>query len=422
MLNIRQEKNLNFGFTGMILAIYIGISPVYWFWKIPVEYIQYFKSVAIISFCISAFFLSLHNKKFLFPRGVFGILGLLLLILSMTSGFFQSDFDDIYKRFFDIILGFIFMWSVYWYVICHGDILRVFVFSNLIIMIFSVLVVMSGVFHFPNWKSPFLAQFLLSDTGFGGLRTGWSLGLSFFLPTSLMISSLLGWNNKMKQSIMLALSLFTILASQLVVGGRSGLFSSVVILLVWILIETRFSILWIIVIFILFFYFVNIDWLFVHLRFDRLHDITSFSDLNQFSANRIYINKEALRLIFEKPFFGYGFSDIGIGFIKSGDVVHNLWLRVALQTGFVGFFVLLCIFFYYLFFSINFLFLSYKSDLVDHKIKVISLAVFLTILNGLIVSMFEPNAILGTFQTSAMWWASVGTLIGLHSNHSYFVK
>jgi O-antigen ligase len=136
----------------------------------------------------------------------------------------------------------------------------------------------------------------------------------------------------------------------------------------------------------------------------------STSTFDSFSAGRISGYMVALELISQRPFRGYGFdqlvlADFGLGYQD----VHNLWLRLATEAG---------VFLPLAFAGLISAFLVRVRSLFrvvtrDERIALYSLAA--VVFNGLLLTLFEPNTLLGTFQNSASWWASVGALIGLAS-------
>lgn len=399
--------------VGFFLSLYLGLSPIYWCFNIPIDYIFYFKFFLLVLSALLILFLALRKSCFFFPSGVFGIPGLIILIFSMSPGLFQSGPAELVRRILDVLYGFIFLWSFYLYVRCRGDVYRVFFYASLIISFFSSIVVMSKFFPIINYGSPYLKGFYLSDTGFGGLRTGWSVGVSFFIPFCLMISFINGNKNSIKFLILMLLFFLPVFSSQVVVGGRSGIISSFIVIMIWFLKYKKYSIFWIILFLSLFLFFIDIEWMISHLRLDRLEHGEGFDALNNFSANRILVYYEAVKMILDRIFLGYGFGEINGVFLKHGDAVHNLWLRMLLQAGIVSFFVLVFIFGHYFFAGVK----LYKKKLIDcpnYRFRYLAFAFFSSIFSGFVLSMFEPNVILGTFQISAAWWASVGAVKGLN--------
>jgi len=204
-----------------------------------------------------------------------------------------------------------------------------------------------------------------------------------------------------------------VFSSQIVVGGRSGIVSSFIMILIWLLTYKKHSIFWIILFLFLFLFFIDIQWVISHLRLDRLEYGEGLNALNNFSANRILINYEAIQMISDRIFLGYGFGEINGAFLRHGDEVHNLWLRMLLQSGIISFFVLSFIFGNYFLTGIK-LYRKKLVDYLDRRFRYLGFAFLSAIFSGFILSMFEPNVILGTFQTSAAWWASVGAIKGLN--------
>ena len=111
----------------------------------------------------------------------------------MSAGLFQSDVPDILRQVTDLVYSFAFLWTVYVYILSGGSIFDVARIATCLIFFFCLVVLSSGLLGFPNWQSPFLGgHFTLADTGFGGMRTGWSIGISLFLPFALMTAASFG--------------------------------------------------------------------------------------------------------------------------------------------------------------------------------------------------------------------------------------
>ena len=106
---------------------------------------------------------------------------------------------------------------------------RAFVWGSLVIAAFSVVVVSSAVFGFPNWSGPveFHAEHLWIS-GFGATRTGWSNGVALFTP---ILASALFMDGRYRRSVVVKLVLLmaiaAILGSQFVTAGRAGILATV---------------------------------------------------------------------------------------------------------------------------------------------------------------------------------------------------
>lgn len=117
-------------------------------------------------------------------------------------------------------------------------------------------------------------------------------------------------------------------------------------------------------------------------------------NINRLSSGRIYIYKNALRLISEKPFFGGGFGYFSKN-ISRYPYVHNIFLEILLQFGVFGLSIFLLIFF----FMIIRLLRSNK-----YYLKTIFIILFFTSITRLSLS--------GTFWTSINFWAALGLVLG----------
>jgi O-antigen ligase len=117
---------------------------------------------------------------------------------------------------------------------------------------------------------------------------------------------------------------------------------------------------------------------------------------------------QALSLILDKPIIGHGldYFDATTG-IEAGEI-HNFWLRITTQGG-------LGVLFFMLVFVSNTVkqgFLVSRSHGLTSTEMALARASTAALLSGLAMSMFEPHALIGSFQTSAMWWTAVGIVVG----------
>lgn len=416
-----QKINTNFsygrlGTGGLLLAVYLGTSPIYWFWSIPLQVLSMTKAILSVLAIVIIWLPIFRNRRLRLPKGLCGATGMLLLFLSMTVGFFQSDFEIIIIQTSNIVMGFVMLWTTYYYSKFGGNIIKVFSIAFTILLPFCALVISARFLGFPNWESPFLGfPFTLADTGFGGVRTGWSLGVTLFLPFVLMYAEITGLKHKstIRWAVYVAILIILIIGSQLAVGGRSGLVGSLVVIGFWIVVGKKMRWLWVMPILLIVFFILDLDWLFEHLRFDRLGGVQNFEDLDHFSASRVGLNKTALNLILNRPLFGYGFGPIHISGISRAEVIHNLWLKMGVQAGILTPLIFGIIVVEFGRKALIFNLKICSKDSINSASWAFSMALISTLGAGVILSMFEPNALLGTFQPSAMWWAAAGAGIGL---------
>jgi len=390
----------------VVMSLYLGLAPVYWYPGISPSKLAMFKLSLILTATSLIWFDRFRQNDLKFPKGMLGPIGFVLLVLSASGGLLQAELSISLLRMKDILLSFIMLWTFYIYASKYKDFQKVFVAASLIISFHCMLVVSSRYLGFPIWSGP--KEYVASElwmSGFGSLRTGWSSGTSLFvgiLASGFILAK--HWYLK----LILAASFSTIIMSQVVVGGRAGILASL-ICLIGVFIYNK-KILYIVIFSIVgvIFVFQNMDYIIVHLRFDRLESGVDAGALDNFSAGRLESNLVALRLAFEKPIFGHGFGSVTF----SGTEIHNLWLRIFVEAG---------MFMPLIFASIvlNIL-LRCKENINTSSAenKKLYVGFFIILTSGLVITMLEPRFIMGTFQISALWWAIAGIVIAkIHKNN-----
>ena len=118
-----------------------------------------------------------------------------------------------------------------------------------------------------------------------------------------------------------------------------------------------------------------------------------------------------MELIANRPLLGYGFDGLHSSALSRAEQIHNLWLRLGVQSGLLAPLVFASVVISVLLRSVR----HYRETRTRRnsvKTRSVSTSLPLVLVAGLVISMFEPNTLLGTFQTSAIWWASAGAACG----------
>ncbi len=142
--------------------------------------------------------------------------------------------------------------------------------------------------------------------------------------------------------------------------------------------------------------------------------------LNEFTSRRLTAYLHSLIRLSERPLIGYGIRGLLLPGRETRWIeIHNLWLKLAMYLGVAA---PLC-------------FLAMVGAVVSKAPRVLrddagdegglstSVALGLIVVVGAVASLFEPNALLGNFHYTAIWWAAAGYLVGrrrqdaLHSEH-----
>jgi hypothetical protein len=420
--------------TVWLLAIYLGLSPVYWLPGIgvgPLRTVKMTMIVAALAFIWAAAFVQRGSVRL--PRGLFGPLGFVLLIAVGIPGFYFAAPGEVSNSLNDFLMCYAMLWSVFIAGDIGLDLRRVLLLSCLIVVLFCLPVLTSATTGFPSLRAPFeFGATQLPVAGFGARRTGWSNGIALYVPIAFLFMHKEGSVGLSRIAVALALA-GIIIATQLTVGGRAGVLASALAIIALALTESGAQRK-------LMFTFVvavaalgvadlalrggdggsgdsdnrRLTEIVTHLRADRLAGQGTFQKWNSFSAGRLGAYRYGLGKAMERPFIGYGFGNA----IYRGDEIHNLWLKLWLESGILLPITLLA--------GIVALVLpsqrqvpravtplsskaptaaSIKSQ--DSQVRRICAII---VAQGLLLSLFEPNALIGSFQATAMWWVAAGIL------------
>lgn len=247
---------------------------------------------------------------------------------------------------------------------------------------------------------------ILSSAGLGTLRTGWSNGLSHLAVAALCITVFPG--QKLTTRLVFGIAYVLISYSQIETGGRAGLVMPILAVGSSALFLGVFGPLkrqkFLVVIFLSAVAMAFIFWSDVEqiLRLTRSTGVY-ISALDAASSGRIASYLQALNLINEKPFIGYGFDDPYATGLWTTYFVHNLWLKLWYQSGPVYLLVVGI-------FALSVVKNAVRNDRANRFMGQQVLTPF--ILNGVGLSMLEPNALIGSFQASAAWWVMAGIVLG----------
>ena len=394
-----------------MLGTYLGLSPVYWWPNVPVAIFAGGKFCLVFLVVIFIWSIAMTKRDIPFPGGVLGIAGLFLLLVLSVSGIAQSEESEAFLRIKDYLLSFIMMWTCYYYQRMNRDISKVFYFAGLIIAIHCAIVICSKVMGFPRWSGPkgFYAPELWIS-GFTGLRTGWSDGGALFVPVLAGYFLGTGKIGFLKRVIAL-LGVISIIGSQIVVAGKAGILASITGIMLLLLVsgKKKYLVVYLVVLAIVAIGVRGYMYKAVHIE-NYKSQRNSFGKLDKFSAGRVSGDIMALKSALEQPLQGYGFREV----LGSHVEIHNLWLRMWIESG-----LLLPLGFAYIVFRIyrTSSALSRKTagrDTIScNSMEVDPLCYYgrVVIFSGILISMFEPRFLLGSFQQCAIWWAVAGACI-----------
>ena len=410
-----------FGVKIWLLSLYLGTAPVYWLPGFTSSTVALGKISLFVAAIGMVFFPVIATGKINLPKGLWGPVGFGALIVLSMPGLAQArDVSSMTAFVVDILSGAVFLWCLFYLRQQGVDLLLIFRRSVIIITCLSVVNKLTG---FPDWHAPADTMGVyepLIQTGFGVSRTGWSNGLALYLPVALLLFVKGSGQGLLFRQVSGLVIVGCLFGSQLASGGRAGLLASLLTIVAFVFI-TFPRWLKVFVIFILLlatlissllatYMIVLPEGWNTHLRLDRLPDkIDSVSDLDHFSAGRITGYFTAIERFWERPFLGHGNRQILVEYKNRQIEIHNLWLKWAVESGiFAPLFFFLMILVVLLEATRSFAARTGKKS--DQKA---ALMFGLIILLGIVVSQFEPNFLIGSFQNSAIWWAAVGSLLSL---------
>lgn len=369
-----------------LFSLYFGISSIYW---LPFINEKDLRIIKLSFFGVLVFLTIIQGgklKNFDFIRGIFGPFGLLFLLFSHLFSSLFVEKSRIWDTAVDVFTFYLSMWMFGLLIINKllvvEKVLKIsFLILSVFILFHIITVLLKMEVSIPDVNNSFES---FKDIGFNLSRTGWSNGLSLYVPIGLFFFK------DYKKWIPVLLIVY----SQYLCGGRAGLSASLLIIYSYIY---RGKVSW-----SLFFFFVILLSVFTFyiedfaevLRIDRIESGVNASTLDDFSANRIVGFRYGIERWLESPFFGAGYINVSYeGVILEGMDIHNFWIKMLAEYGIIP------IIFYLIFvFQIVRSASQFKLRGKDSRI------VFLVLVGGLFTTMFEPNAIFGSFQNSAIWW------------------
>lgn len=406
------------GWGALLLGVYLGLAGVYWLPGLSITVVAAIKLALVGAAVFAVFSVALAKGAFALPTGLLGPIGFIVIVLAAAPGMFQAVPTSAMDTLLDVTLSFLFMWVFFVMAKRGAQLHSVFRLGVVVVVVFCLFTITNLFFSWPTWTSPFEnVRLALHVTGFNAKRTGWSNGLAFMFPLTalfLMPRASKGGSISAGSVTLFYVSSIAIIVSQLICGGRAGLLSSLTVGFILFLFSPARKHYGVLVLAAIVASFFLSEYLFDQLRIYRLAASQfSTSTIDSFSAGRISGYLIAADLIAERPFAGYGFdqlalTDFGIGYQD----VHNLWLRLATESGiilpilFAGM-VGACVL------RVRGLFRTVKNY---ERVAVHSFAA--VVVSGVVLTFFEPNVLLGSFQNSAAWWAAMGALLGMTSRRA----
>lgn len=132
-------------------------------------------------------------------------------------------------------------------------------------------------------------------------------------------------------------------------------------------------------------------------------DGSLFAALNTLGTGRMVGYVDAVRMIGERPWTGWGWREVRVrGWQGNEPEVHNLYLKLALYCGVGAALAMLA-----LTGALAVVWWRWWRRAADAERRLAS-AVGGVLLVGVLIAMVEPGALLGSFQYLSLWWAAAG--------------
>jgi len=393
------------------LAIYPALSGIYWLPGLSGSFISILK-LCLLGVFLSVIFLKSINNFFDKTRALRFLIILIIYNASFFPGYFlANNFTGVVVSITNLLMSVAFSFA------CYSIILKTIQYktneyaNSIVERIFETYVysffplfaaIVLTVFLMGNPISPFDQSLL--EAGFNSRSNKWSIHLSFVIATAYcMFLFSDGVRGKVFGFVILmAAGLFS--AASI---GRTGLLASLLSIysITFLFGRVRSQVLLLVITLAGFasLIFYNYDLVVLLMK----SSLETGLDLRETSSGRSEQYKLAARLIAENPLTGIGLDNVQPLMLQEYGwpwSVHNLYLRVAAEA---GIFAALATFFL----VVYPIFLALRVSRRCESYRLLNGASLGIAVSGLIVSIFEPNTIVGSFQNTAIWWLNFGALM-----------
>lgn len=392
----------------IILTIFCSLGPIYWLPNIPVFALNLLKLfifyLLILSILIdwglnSGFKVRIRESKFI-------LIATLLIALSLVI---NNELEIGYPNLINylvplLILTIIPILSYNYHKYFFEGILK----STRVFALICLLIPLGLLNSSLLWINPLYdnningLSFNQLFTGFGGSRTGWSVGAAFIF--NLCLFKVLNIRGKF-QLFLEYISLLIIGLAILIPGGRGGLFSLFISYIVYIgmkIKHAKFPIFSLILLFLSIIIVISMK------DYFRLNEILS-GDLNSASNGRIEGYNIVIEELINNLFFGLGIEKSNLTYygLEYPDP-HNVFINFIAKFGIIPFLPIL------------FLFISlFYTMFVRSKNKYIKDLILLLTVPVLIFSFTEPNVLFGNFFNTLIYWLILGYCIKFYQIQNY---
>ena len=402
----------------LLLSLYLGLSPIYRISGVSEADLRLFKTAVIAAGVALVLLPPLIQGRLSLPAGPLGPLGFLGLALLSSPGIVQSPDIALSLMFVaDIVYGAAFAWCFFHLAREGMEVHLVLVRALFIMAAFAAIQVAVAIAGAPDiislceWDAPVRSPF-------GAHYTAWSVSLALFLPVAALLPLVTRGVAPAGATLIGTVLAGLLLGAQFLSGGRAGIMASILsIAALFFGRSSRLLALSLAAIVLMAGAALFDEQCSRHLRLERFSlPFVAGADvpnaLNSLGTGRLDGYRIAVQSISERPLLGHGLGQVLVeGVHKSSVEIHSLWLKWAVYCG-----ILAPFWFVVMVGATAVKGLHLLTDRRHSSDQRVSTAALLLVLAcGIFASLLQPNALIGSFQYTAMWWAAAGILAGLHS-------
>ncbi len=419
------------GLGSWLLSLYLGLAPIHQLPGIGDEYLRLFKTALAVAAVMAVLGPPLLSGQLRLPAWTLGALGFLALIFLSLPGLLQAREPSLAVGFvLDIGYAAGFMWCFFWLARQGENVNAILLRALLIITALAAAALATTLVKMLGWPSPchrlWLPEYL---SWFGLSRNQWSISLSLYLPVLvLLMVRAANWSRGLYANAMGVALAITLVSNQLMTAGRTGLLATMSsLVLLTFPRASRWFALSILAVIVVSVGMASFDQVCAnHLRLDMLAETpaeltVAGSDpasenpaavrLRAITTNRTDGYVTGLKRIAERPLLGHGIKQVLVEGRRQQIEIHNLWIKWAVYGGILAplwFMVMVCL-------ILVFAFRRFRARPETPEGRAGAIVLLLILLGGLGASLLEPNALIGSFQYTAIWWAAAGIVVGAYS-------
>ena len=402
-----------------MLGLYLGLAPVYDLLGAARSELLAVKWALVAGGVLAVTLPSFLQGRLTLPGGLWGPLGFAGLAVLSVPGVVQApDINTSVMFLLDIAYAAGLLWCFFRLTRDGASVRRIFLVALGLVSVFAVVHAAFAIGQ--NYGNEAVCAWgpdLRSI--YGSHYTAWSISLALVLPVVALLPEAAGRRTGFRITLAGFLCALVLFVSLFIGGGRVGIVGALIALACLALIRPhKFMIVPAVaalsaVVAIVAFNSSCSD----HLRLYQFSTVFGLPQGTTAAANTLGTGRfsgyrAAASAVAERPLVGHGIGQVRFeGAHGRPTEIHSLWLKWAAYSGVLApalFAAMVCV-------------LARKglrlalSRAADATERVTARAMLVILACGLLVSLVEPNALFGSFQYTAIWWAAAGTLLGLYS-------